>query len=144
MAEVAKIKKAKGRPKGRNYSSREYHLRYLSKIKAEPAKYSQYLAKQAIRTKRYYNTEKGRARQIERNYGLSMKEYKILLEVQNNVCAICRGLPTENLKYLSVDHNHTTGKVRGLLCQRCNRALGFVKEDVEIVSRLLEYIKKHN
>jgi hypothetical protein len=55
-------------------------------------------------------------------YGLSLWEYEDYLEMQDNACAICHAIPDNNL---SVDHDHLTGKVRGLLCGPCNRALGF-------------------
>ena len=68
---------------------------------------------------------------LKRNYGMSITDYEILWNAQNGVCAICKQPETAidphnpgNVRRLSVDHDHETGKVRGLLCQRCNVAIG--------------------
>lgn len=65
-------------------------------------------------------------------YKISMDEYNLL----TNKCSICGSL--ENL---CVDHNHTTGKVRGKLCRNCNSALGLLKEDELILKKMIKYIK---
>lgn len=77
-------------------------------------------------------TERGyfrayRWRRIEQRYGLSRGEYEALLMAQGELCAVCRG--TNNGKHLVVDHDHSSGLVRGLLCGGCNHALGFVEKD---------------
>jgi hypothetical protein len=78
----------------------------------------------------------------KRRYGILESEYNDLLSSQNNVCAVCAGV-NESGHYLSVDHCHTSGDVRGLLCTRCNTALGKVKDDVEILRNLINYLEKH-
>lgn len=55
---------------------------------------------------------------LARRFGLNPGEYENLLEAQGGVCAICKQPPRRN--YLSVDHDHSTGRIRGLLCVRCN------------------------
>lgn len=87
-----------------------------------------------------YKTCENRKRSIKkyglkRHYGLTLEDYDQILKEQNNVCAICK----EDVK-LFVDHCHTTGKVRGLLCQGCNSGLGFFKDDRERIRRSLEYL----
>lgn len=62
-----------------------------------------------------------------------------LLSEQNGVCAICK----EEVK-LCIDHNHETGKVRGLLCQKCNAGVGMLRESLTIVLAVYDYLKKHN
>lgn len=61
-------------------------------------------------------------------YGITIDEYDEMLKMQGSVCAICAGSPpsTRILKF-AVDHDHETGEVRGLLCQRCNMALHFIE-----------------
>jgi hypothetical protein len=71
---------------------------------------------------------------LKREYGLSLEEYSDLLAHQQNVCAICKN-PTVKRRYLSVDHDHKTKKVRGLLCQRCNSALGLFGDNIEYLKR---------
>lgn len=55
-------------------------------------------------------------------YGMTISDYMALVELQQGACAICHSLPPEG-KRLHIDHCHTTGKVRGLLCQRCNQGM---------------------
>lgn len=74
------------------------------------------------------------------NYGISAEEYYSMLKTQNGVCATC-GRADKTM--LSVDHDHVTGKVRGLLCRNCNSALGFVKDDPKILWKMIIYLKKH-
>lgn len=66
-----------------------------------------------------------------------------MLEQQNGRCAICYGIADPSGKRLCVDHDHETGKIRGLLCGPCNWAVGLVKEDVVIARRLIRYLARH-
>ena len=59
-------------------------------------------------------------------YGITIADYNAILERQGGVCAICKKHPGETL---CVDHCHATGKVRGLLCRKCNAAIGFLEDD---------------
>lgn len=86
--------------------------------------------------------ETKKAQAIKERYGLSMEEFNRMKELQLNVCAICKE-PCNSGHDLSVDHNHTTGQVRGLLCKRCNLALGYLREDEGIIKNMLEYIKRY-
>jgi len=76
---------------------------------------------------------------LRRNYGISEKEYDDLLQQQDNLCAICR---TKSSKNLHVDHDHDTGKVRGLLCSNCNTSLGLLRENPALFLSAVEYLKK--
>ena len=68
--------------------------------------------------------------------------YRLIRE-QNNKCAICGKEETGGMR-LALDHNHTTGKVRALLCRNCNKMIGCAKEDISILAKAIEYLKKHN
>jgi len=76
-----------------------------------------------------------RERDLMRLYGLTLADYEALAEMQGHVCAIC-GEPEKatnrfgELLPLSVDHDHDTGEVRGLLCSRCNKGIGALGDDV--------------
>lgn len=95
-------------------------------------------------TKAYYesNPERSFASKLKHNYHLTLKDYYTFLEQQNGVCAIC-GKECLTGERLSVDHNHTSGKVRGLLCRKCNSALGLFNDSPEILSKALDYLKSH-
>lgn len=82
---------------------------------------------------------------LKHEYGLTMKQR----EEMGNVCNLCGSTkPLSRHKWLSVDHNHLTGKVRGILCYKCNLAMGWANADkgIEILERALEYVKNshHN
>lgn len=78
-----------------------------------------------------------------RKYGLTPESYDALHAAQGGVCAVCRQAETSTNQYgplnLSVDHCHRTGKVRGLLCARCNRSLGLLGDDSERIYALARY-----
>lgn len=75
-------------------------------------------------------------------YDMSMADYNKMLISQNLKCANCKKLDTDSSR-LVVDHNHKTGKVRGLLCGPCNAALGLLKDDLDIIFGLAVYLKAH-
>ena len=66
--------------------------------------------------------------------------YEERLAAQRGVCAICSGSPNGRWNILCVDHDHATGRNRGLLCDSCNRGLGFLGDNVEEISRALNYL----
>lgn len=75
---------------------------------------------------------------LKRNYGLSYETYCEMELKQDGKCAICNKPPYRNL---DVDHNHETGKIRKLLCSNCNTALGLLKDDTELFTKAIEYLK---
>jgi len=80
-----------------------------------------------------------RARALQ-SYGITIEQYDELLRAQGGVCAACAAPPTEK-RLLDVDHDHRTGRVRGLLCRRCNRALGSLRDDPELARKLATYLE---
>ena len=92
------------------------------------------------------NPRKAKNNELKAHYGITVEQYEAILTKQNNVCAICfqseqskdkdggaRGMP--------VDHCHTTGNVRGLLCTSCNRALGMFKDNVDNLRSAIKYLE---
>lgn len=78
-------------------------------------------------------------RTLQRQYGITRQQYEDMLAAQNNRCAICK---TEaNGRAWHVDHCHETGKVRGVLCDNCNRGLGHFKDSHAAILRAVEYLK---
>ena len=72
-------------------------------------------------------------------YDLAPEEYEFLLALQGGVCAICK--TNNDKRNLHVDHEHASGAIRGLLCQRCNRGIGLLGDSYEAVERALRYLK---
>jgi CRISPR/Cas system-associated protein Cas10 (large subunit of type III CRISPR-Cas system) len=77
-----------------------------------------------------------------KKYGITLKEYNTLLNNQNYTCAICKKPPQTKNRRLCVDHNHSTGEVRGLLCDLCNTALGKLQDDIGILKAAIKYLEK--
>jgi len=78
-----------------------------------------------------------------RDYGIQVGDYNRLFIEQSGRCAVCGIHQSELKKRLCVDHDHKTGKVRGLLCTRCNIILGFVHDDPNLLVCLSEYLLKY-
>ena len=78
-------------------------------------------------------------------YGLTLESYDAMMVKQNNVCALC-GCPETNPKkrHLSVDHCHDSGKVRDLLCDRCNRGIGAFGDNIDLLEKSVIYLQKHS
>ncbi len=73
-----------------------------------------------------------------RKYRLQPDDFQAMVKEQDGVCAICH-----HPKKLVIDHDHSTSAVRGLLCQDCNKALGFVHDDVGVLKSAIVYLEKH-
>ena len=98
-----------------------------------------------LRAYRKIHPQKEQARSLKSNFNLSLDEYKRMWTNQSGLCAICNQPETHKrngkVKNLAVDHNHKTGKIRGLLCSSCNTGIGKLKEDVTILSSAIRYLK---
>ena len=97
------------------------------------------------RNRKYLNANKDKARgyQVKKLYGLTLKEYEALVEKQDNKCAVCGVAGEDSAKgMLHVDHCHDSGEVRGLLCSKCNTALGLLDDDIDRMNALINYARR--
>ena len=79
---------------------------------------------------------------LKRNYGVTMEMYLEMLAEQGDRCALC-GVSQEEVSVpFVVDHNHETGRVRGLLCNNCNHGLGRFKDSIILLQAAIVYLKK--
>jgi hypothetical protein len=85
-----------------------------------------------------------RERKLKERYNMSLEQYEDLLRAQDGKCKICKILAIYQRVKLVVDHCHTTGKVRGLLCNACNRMLGYGRDNPDILRRGIEYLYENN
>ena len=118
--------------------------------KANPTAFKQWYTKNREKRIRYvhdwYVENKAdvkkydRKRNLLKTYGLKIEQYEKMLVSQNGLCAICK--KGENGRELSVDHCHKTDIVRGLLCKRCNWAIGFFDDNAELLRSAIEYLEK--
>lgn len=96
--------------------------------------------------KRRYRQGKGKKSEAHRRqrYGLTLEDVELLIAAQGGVCAICgEDVSAHNGCATHVDHDHTTGKVRGILCRLCNPALGAFRDDPVLLRRAAEYLERH-
>lgn len=93
------------------------------------------------------NPEFRRAQHLRRYYDMTLDEYQAMLNAQKGVCKACGKTETRTAQgticHLHVDHDHKTGRIRGLLCNRCNMALGYAQDDPNILEALASYIREH-
>lgn len=116
---------------------RERQKSYMKAWYADPLKAK---AKKKKDNERYRNS----AREIIlAKHGITVEEYETMLSSQGGVCAICNGPPRGRWNRYAVDHDHKTGKVRGLLCSTCNQALGLFRDDMQILQKAKNYLSVH-
>lgn len=90
----------------------------------------------------------GRKRQrLRKLYGVTLEQYDALAAKQNNLCAICGkpqpGYEDGEPKLLCVDHDHSTKKIRGLLCYKCNCGIGMLCDNITLLQEAVEYLKRY-
>ena len=89
------------------------------------------------------NRDKVKNTILLRKYGITLEEYLCILKQQNFCCAICKNHEDSFEDRLVVDHDHSTNRVRALLCHGCNLALGSIKENVATAQNLVEFLIKY-
>ena len=90
------------------------------------------------------NPEMYRARRRKTNYGIENEHFERLMYEQQGCCAICKMafvIDGKKSQVPVVDHNHTTGAIRGLLCLKCNNAIGLLQDSVQVILNAAEYLK---
>ena len=128
----------------RKESSKKYYEENKEACKQRTKEHPSCIAAREKYRNKPETKDKIRNWRLLQTYGITNQDYEQMLENQGFCCAGC-GLHQNILeKKLNVDHDHVTGKVRGLLCGNCNRALGLVKDNMETLVRLQEYLEKSN
>ena len=86
-----------------------------------------------------------RAKLYKKRYGITVADYDVKLEQQGGKCAICHSTsPGPKKEHFCVDHNHTTGAVRGLLCSDCNAAIGLLNDSTNVITSALSYLHEYS
>ena len=141
--EYARLWRAKRTPKQKEDESKRKAVWYASLSPEQ---------KKEIGSRKHRYSDKAKAKKrtrskenhLRKKYGLTLLEKQWMLEDQNNRCANTgcgKELLSDRDKH--VDHSHTTGKVRSVLCNNCNVALGLLKDDTDRIEGLLRYLEKH-
>lgn len=86
---------------------------------------------------------KDRKNSLKRFWNMTVEQFEALKAKQGGTCALCPKTESNPHKNLCIDHDHTTGKIRGLLCDNHNRALGLFKDSIEDMEKAILYLKNH-
>ncbi len=121
-------------------NSKKYYYAHKEKInKCSNQYYRDHREKELRRMKQRYLC-KGKEELFISKYGLSYNEWKELWYAQDGRCVVCDKFFAET-KDICVDHDHKTGKVRSLLCKRCNIGIGLFDDDPKLFENVMEYLK---
>lgn len=125
---------------------RDYNRRYREQNRERLLAYgAAYREKNRVQLREWHreNQQKNTVRKRLAPYDLTEEEFKRMLEDQNGRCLICNLRPSGKgpNAVLHIDHCHETGKVRGLLCQACNRGLGFFRDDPARLTAAVDYLR---
>lgn len=114
----------------------------ISKSKKNYQKHKEYYL-EYNRKYRLENVDKNRDTVYKHRYGITLEDYNRMFLDQNGCCAICEKHQSEFDKRFAVDHDHETGKVRGLLCSYCNKLLGLALDKPELLIASANYLEKY-
>jgi hypothetical protein len=124
--------------------SKEYYRKNKERLDANQAVYNAKHKEQIdARKKEYYTNHKEqfftseRKFRLKNKYGITVEDYEDMYAEQDGCCSIC----DRHYPVLCIDHCHTTGAVRGLLCSECNKALWFLHDDINIFQRAIDYLR---
>lgn len=135
--DLSAFPKHKGKPENRGYKCKLCCVESSRKYREENA--------DELKERRKPFLEKYIENKYKRLYGITLEQYQEMYEAQNGLCAIC-GQPetcktnTGKIANLSIDHDHDTGEVRGLLCRNCNHGLGCFKDNKESLRNAITYL----
>ena len=142
--------KRKGRPNGssgckicKNKSSQKWGTNH-KRIRDRREYSRMYCEANPNYHKNYHETHKDELKNklLQRLYGITLEKYNKLFETQSGCCAICGRHQSELKISLHIDHDHKTGMIRGLLCNRCNPLIGFADNNINILESAIEYLTK--
>lgn len=124
--------------------SSKWHISNPEKARAARSRYQKENKDSLnLKAREYRRTHPEKVQNSKRlyRYGITEGEYEVMLQNQNGVCMICGRPPKKNR--LNLDHSHTTGKIRDLLCIKCNGGLGYFNDDPSLMLKAVEYLFHH-
>jgi len=131
---ITEFSKRNSRKRGYQYACKDCCRKYRRKHKDKSILYN----------KEYWKNNKKRLSAYMKfyHYGVTPEDYDKLYKKQNGCCALCGRHQSELTKTLCIDHDHKTGKIRGLLCLSCNRGVGYLQDDAELCLKAYQYLRK--
>lgn len=109
----------------------------ITNAKRDKKQHSEYMKAWRIK-----EPDKAKSADLKKQYGITIDDYNKKLQFQDCKCAVCGSL--QGKRALAVDHNHTTGEIRDLLCHRCNTSIGLMDESIDKLKSLIAYLEKWN
>lgn len=119
---------------------REWHTKYEYERRHNPETRTLVLVKDK-RSNQKRTSLDHRRNNLKKQYGLSLSQWEQLFEKQGRKCSACGNLEPSGKKGWATDHDHETGKIRGILCQPCNMALGLLQDSIGRLEKLMAYLK---
>ena len=124
---------------------KEYHAKWYAEHKEKRLKQ---IAEYTAGKPKEWIQAKGRKCHLKRRYNITPQEYETKLASQDYKCILCNKDANDNIRRgkvepLYVDHCHTSKKLRDLLCHQCNSGLGQFKDNIEILQKAIDYLRKH-
>jgi hypothetical protein len=129
---------------------RANNVEYVRKYSSEYEKNNKQKRSVSRKKRRDADPDKVKHKSLLRTFNLALTDYNKMLAEQNNVCAICGKdevvcfRKSNKTMSLAVDHDHKTGKIRGLLCKKCNTAIGMFYDNIDLLTSAIKYLEKHN
>jgi hypothetical protein len=130
------------RPLSKRERNRIAQRKYYAKNRALIIQKSQLYTKKNPEIQKASDRKMRWERNLKCTYGIVNADYLSMFESQGGCCAICLIHQSSFKRKLCVDHDHSTGKVRGLLCHSCNSALGLARDDVNILRAAISYLER--
>ena len=132
--------------KNENQYKHDYYLKHKNKcaLQSKDWRLNHRLRSNELnRNSKLKHPETARNGNYKRKYGITLEEYNSILLKQNGKCAICENdkVGRNRTKYFIIDHDHKTNKVRGLLCDQCNKGLGHFKDSKELLLKATKYLE---
>lgn len=121
---------------------KQYYKEYRDSHKEERKEYRD-SHKEKSKQYRIDNKEKIKNSIIKRKYGIPLEEYNIIFNKQEGRCAICGIHQNEMSKTLHIDHDHKTGRIRGLLCGNCNLLIGNADDNITTLESAINYLRQN-
>jgi len=141
---------SKGKPLEQFYQSDEfksrckecrkkYYREYHEKRKIESAKQSK-IRRDSLHPS---GLTQGKVDHLMGGYGMTPEQYLKLIHAQQGKCACCDTILSENKRYVHIDHDHETGRIRGILCHSCNLMLGHADENIDKLKKAIFYLERN-
>lgn len=128
---------------GKENNIKEYQQKYYQTYKVSKKENLKEYRQMYYKNNKEFLTQCNYIRSLKREYNITPEEYNTLFINQKGCCAICGRHQSELKQKLFVDHDHNTNAVRGLLCIKCNFALGYMNDDTALLESAIKYLNNN-